>query len=55
FHPRFRDGTGLGLAISYQIVKGHRGEIQVSSQPGKGACFLIELPRKQEETSNALL
>lgn len=54
FHPRFRDGTGLGLAISYQIVKGHRGEIQVSSQPGKGARFLIELPRKQDGNIRAI-
>lgn len=48
FYSRFKDGTGLGLAISYQIVKAHRGEIQVSSRPGEGARFLIELPRKQE-------
>ncbi len=50
FHPRFPDGTGLGLAISYQIVKAHRGDIQVSSRRGKGARFLIELPRRQEES-----
>ncbi|MGH9357509.1 MAG: two-component system sensor histidine kinase NtrB [Terriglobia bacterium] len=49
FHPRFPDGTGLGLAISYQIVKAHRGDIQVSSTRGEGARFLIELPRRQEE------
>ena len=50
FHPRFPDGTGLGLAISYQIVKAHRGDIQVNSRHGEGARFLIELPRRQEET-----
>jgi two-component system, NtrC family, sensor histidine kinase PilS len=49
FHPQFRDGTGLGLAISYQIVKGHGGDIRVSSKPGEGARFAIDLPRQQVE------
>lgn len=47
FHTGFQDGTGLGLAISYQIVKGHHGEIHVTSRPGLGAQFRIELPREQ--------
>jgi two-component system, NtrC family, sensor histidine kinase PilS len=47
FHPRFKDGTGLGLAISYQIIKGHHGEIRVSSRPGAGTRFWIDLPRHQ--------
>jgi two-component system sensor histidine kinase PilS (NtrC family) len=53
FHPHFKDGTGLGLAISYQIIKGHRGEIRVSSKPGAGARFCIDLPRSQEPGVNA--
>lgn len=51
FFSRFRDGTGLGMAISYQIVKSHRGDIQVTSRPGEGARFLIELPRLQDENA----
>ncbi|MGK7901922.1 MAG: sensor histidine kinase [Hormoscilla sp.] len=37
-------GTGLGLSISYQIVKKHRGKMEVISQPGKGTSFAIALP-----------
>ncbi|AOY84652.2 ATP-binding protein [Moorena producens JHB] len=38
-------GTGLGLAISYQIITKHRGKIEVASEPGQGAEFVISLPR----------
>jgi signal transduction histidine kinase len=36
----------LGLALVYQIIRGHQGSIKVDSQPGKGARFVIELPRE---------
>jgi len=42
-----RGGTGLGLSISYEIVRRHGGDLRVVSQPGEGACFLMELPRYQ--------
>jgi signal transduction histidine kinase len=38
-------GTGLGLSISYEIVRRHRGEMRVASNPGQGSRFIVELPR----------
>lgn len=38
------EGTGLGLAVSYNIIKKHRGRIEVKSIPGQGTCFSIYLP-----------
>ena len=38
------EGTGLGLTISHKIVEEHGGSIDVKSEPGKGATFIITLP-----------
>jgi len=46
FQSGFSVGTGLGLALVYQIIQGHRGSIQVDSQPGKGARFVMDFPRE---------
>ena len=37
-------GLGLGLCTSVQILRAHQGTLRVDSQPGQGACFIIELP-----------
>ena len=39
-----RRGMGLGLAIVKRIIDGHRGQIGVDSQPGKGTRFTVLLP-----------
>jgi len=49
FNPFFTtkgvgEGTGLGLSMSHGIIKQHKGKINVESEEGHGARFIIELP-----------
>jgi PAS domain S-box-containing protein len=37
-------GLGLGLFIVKQIVEGHNGKIDISSEIDKGTCFTVHLP-----------
>jgi two-component system NtrC family sensor kinase len=45
------EGAGLGLAVTYGIIKEHRGEIIVESEPGKFTRFLIHLPQGQQKAA----
>jgi signal transduction histidine kinase len=40
-----RGGLGLGLHITSEIVRRHGGRISVTSRPGEGSTFTVELPR----------
>jgi len=40
-------GTGLGLPIAARIMEAHGGSIAVESEPGRGAAFILKLPRRQ--------
>jgi len=42
------EGSGLGLAIVKSIIEKHHGHINVSSESGKGATFIISLPQTKK-------
>lgn len=49
------EGTGMGLSVVHGIVQSHGGTIRVESEPGRGATFVIHLPRfvaKAQETGD---
>jgi signal transduction histidine kinase len=37
-------GIGLGLAVTQGIIEGHEGQIELKSEFGKGATFVVRLP-----------
>ena len=41
------EGTGVGLATCRKIAERHQGEIGVTSEPGQGTTFSIEVPLRQ--------
>jgi PAS domain S-box-containing protein len=45
-HTRGVNGTGLGLYVCRELVERMDGRISVSSVPGRGSTFLVELPRR---------
>ena len=49
-------GTGLGLAVSAEIARRHGGQLEVQSEEGEGATFIVRLPllgdRGQESREN---
>ena len=46
FTTKGERGTGIGLMLTRAIVQRHNGTIDVSSQPGKGSIFTINLTGK---------
>jgi two-component system, sensor histidine kinase and response regulator len=44
-------GTGLGLVISRAIAEAHGGTIGVTSAPGEGTTFRVEIPLEPEEVA----
>jgi len=42
-------GSGIGLYVARAVVESNGGEIRVSSEPGQGATFRIELPVLSQE------
>lgn len=51
FDPFFttrHNGTGLGLSVCKNIVETHHGTIEVKSQPGQGATFIMRFPALPE-------
>ena len=42
FFSTKKDGSGIGLSLSRQIMKLHRGRIDVETEAGAGTTFILE-------------
>ncbi|MBI4302878.1 MAG: HAMP domain-containing histidine kinase, partial [Chloroflexi bacterium] len=52
FEPLFttkQGGVGFGLALVKTIVERHGGNVEVKSEPGNGATFIVRLPLRSED------
>jgi two-component system sensor histidine kinase MtrB len=47
---RTTGGTGLGLAISFEDAQLHLGQLEVTAEPGLGACFRLTIPKRHDIT-----
>lgn len=47
------EGTGLGLTTVYQLVTSAGGHVDVSTEPGHGTAFIVELPVHRRSASEA--
>ncbi|MGI9592451.1 MAG: two-component system sensor histidine kinase NtrB [Myxococcota bacterium] len=45
FYTSKANGTGLGLAITRKLVDAHGGSIELHSEPGQGAEFVVTFPK----------
>jgi len=52
---RTRGGTGLGLSISLEDARLHNGELEAWGELGKGAHFVLYLPRRAGDQLNSRL
>jgi two-component system NtrC family sensor kinase len=48
FTTKMDGGTGLGLSVSYGIINNHGGDINVTSEVGRGTTISIKLPLSYE-------
>ena len=39
-----KEDSGLGLAAAYEILRDHRGTLEVRSRPGECTCFVALIP-----------
>jgi len=53
FSTKGGKGTGLGLLVTQKLVHEHGGNIEVTSEMGKGSTFIMTLPFRKEADSES--
>ena len=55
FTSKGKQGTGLGLAMVYGMIKRHRGDIEIVSEPGQGSTFRLRFSGDESPTRASAL
>jgi len=55
FTSKGKQGTGLGLAMVYGMIKRHRGDIEIVSEPGQGSTFRLRFSDDESPTRASAL
>ena len=46
-------GNGIGLTIAQQVAMRHGGSIRAEAEPGRGACFHVQLQDQKTQQMDA--
>jgi DNA-binding response OmpR family regulator len=49
FHGKDRSSSGIGLHLSYQLIKAHKGDINITDSNYSGAEFIVTIPVSEED------
>ncbi len=50
-HGKDRSSSGIGLHLSYQLIKAHKGEINIADSHYGGTEFIVKIPVSEESYS----
>lgn len=54
FTTKGAQGLGMGLSVVYGIISRHKGQVSVSSSPGRGSTFTIRIPVTEDGETEAV-
>jgi hypothetical protein len=51
-HVKDQSSSGIGLYLSYQLIKVHKGDINVTDSNYCGAVFIVTIPVSEKDYQN---
>jgi signal transduction histidine kinase len=51
-HGKDHSSSGIGLHLSYQLIKVHKGDINVTDSNYCGAVFIVTIPVSEKDYQN---
>lgn len=54
YYSTKENGTGMGMMVVYNIINSMQGQLNITSETGKGTCFKITFPLTENEKAPVL-